>query len=217
LDPQYAYDPHWSPDGKSLVYRRIVPNGSAYWRGQADIYRINVDGSDNRNISNTGKDGDRKAAYSPDGLWVVYDSFKNNDGKALWIMLMKSDGSQLKRIESGSDMMFAPSWSPDGKWIAHLREDKAGYIDLWVMKTDGSEARNLSQSRKRGLAKAGDRIGHWQYDTNWAVGGDYITFVANYADKDNIDIYAVDLKGKHIARLTHGKEDDVHPYSYWRK
>jgi Tol biopolymer transport system component len=27
MDPQYAYDPHFSPDGKSLVYRRVVPSG----------------------------------------------------------------------------------------------------------------------------------------------------------------------------------------------
>ncbi|NQZ09588.1 MAG: PD40 domain-containing protein [Algicola sp.] len=214
MDPQYAYDPHFSPDGKSLVYRRVVPSGRAYYEGQADIYRINIDGSGNKNLTNTGKDGDRKAAFSPDGQTVVYDSFKNNDGKALWIMMMNPDGSNLHRVKSGSELMFAPSWSPDGQWLAHLRADDDDYVDVWVMRLDGSEARNLTNSRKRGLKPVGEKIRHWQYDTNWSINGEYITFVSNYADQDNIDIYAVDVKGKHIARLTSHKDDDLHPYAF---
>lgn len=213
-DGEYAYDPHFSPDGKSLVYRRIVPSGGAYWRGQADVFRINLDGTGNRNISNTAKDGDRKAAYSPDGQWIIFDSFKNNDGKALWIMKMKPDGSQLQRIKGDSQWMFAPSWSADGQWIAHLRTDTEDHVDVWVMRADGSEAKNLTKAKARGFKPAGDKIRHWQYDTSWGLNGKYVTFVSNYADQDNIDIYAVDIKTGQIARLTSGEQDDVHPFLY---
>jgi Tol biopolymer transport system component len=75
-------------------------------------------------------------------------------------------------------------------------------------------ARNLTQSRKRGLGPVGEKIRHWQYDTNWSTNSEYITFVSNYADKNNIDIYAVDVNGQHIARLTDDKADDLDPYSY---
>jgi len=71
MDPQYAYDPHWSPDSKRLMYRRVEPYGRAYYDGQADIFSINVDGSDNRNMSKSPKAGDGKPAYSPDGKFVV--------------------------------------------------------------------------------------------------------------------------------------------------
>ena len=214
MDPQYAYDPHWSPDGKSLMYRRIVNGSKAYFEGQGDIYKINIDGSGNTNVSDSPKELDRKAAWSPDGKWVVYDSFVGEKYDKVKVMLMKPDGSERHPVKGDSDAMFAPSWSPDGKWLAHLRADEDSYIDVWVMKTDGSEARNLTRSRERGLVPMSKAIRHWQFDTNWSANGRFITFVGDYAEPGNIDIYAVDVDGKHLSRLTTHKEDDVHPYGY---
>lgn len=214
MDPQYSYDPHWSPNGKSLVYRRIVPSGQAYYRGQADIYRINIDGSGNKNISNTPDQGDRKAAYAPNGKTVIYDSFSGKDSTELWLMKMDSDGGNRQRIESDSSLMFAPSWSPDGKWIAHLRADEEDYVDVWVMQEDGSNAKNLTNSKENGFAANKALIQHWQYDTNWTSDGRSISFVANYLDKDNIDIYSIDFSGEKISRMTQHKSMDIHPYWY---
>jgi len=214
MDPHYAYDPTWSNDGKKLTYRRIVNNGGPYFRGQADIFQINIDGSGNRNLSKTPDGGDRKPAYSPDGKQIIYDSFAGDDGEQLWLMLMDADGKNLHRIKSQSDSMFAPSWSPDGQWVAHLRAEKEGYIDVWVMKADGSEARNLTMSKTRGLSKANGKIRHWQYDTNWSLDGRTISFVGNYLDNDNIDIYAVNFEASSLSRLTNHKADDLHPYWY---
>jgi len=127
---------------------------------------------------------------------------------------MEENGQNLHRVKSQSDAMFAPSWSPNGKWIAHLRADDDDYVDVWIMRKDGSEAKNLTQSKKRGYSPISDKIRHWQYDTNWSTDGKSISFVANYAETNNIDIYAVDIQSEKISRLTNHTADDLHPYWY---
>ena len=216
MDPQYAYDPHWSADGKKIVYRRIVNNGGAYFRGQADIFEINIDGTGNRNLSKTNNAGDRKPAYSPNGKKIVYDSFAGKEQEELWLMIMDADGKNLHRINSdvASDAMFAPSWSPDGEWVAHLRADTQNYIDVWIMRPNGAEAKNLTRSKERGLPPSNKLIRHWQFDTNWTKDGEVIAFVGNYLDQKNIDIYAVGFSGENLARLTKHSAIDLHPYWY---
>lgn len=210
-DPQYAYDASWSPDGRQLVYRRIVNNGGAYFRGKGDIFLINADGSGNRNLTNDESEHARNPAFSPDGSRIVYDAFV---GENLHIAIMNADGSNRARIGTGSDFAFAPSWSPDGIWIAHLRQDRDGYVDVWRMRQDGSGAENLTESRQKGIHSIGNSIQHWQYETHWSPDGNWIAFTADYSEKGNIDIYLVNPNTGQIARLTDHKSVDTHPFWY---
>ena len=210
LDPQYAYDPHWAPDGKSLIYRRIVNNGAAYFRGKGDIFRINLDGSGNVNLSQSSEQHDRNPAYSPDGSEIVYDSFV---GDNLKILLMQADGTG-RHIISGEGHLLAPSWSPDGTRIAHLRADTGGYVDVWVMDKDGTNARNLTNAKATGYQPFSDDMKHWMLETNWSQDGKTIAFVADYAELGNADIYTVSIAGGPPVRLTTHKGNDLHPYWY---
>lgn len=211
MDPQYAYDASWSPDGKRLVYRRIVNHGGAYFRGNGDIFVIDADGTNNRNLSNDDTEHARNPSFSPDGRHVIYDAFV---GEQLHIVRMRSDGSQKQRLPGGGSHAFAPSWSPDGKWIAHMRQDDSGYTDLWRMRGDGSAAENLTQSATRKLRPTGDEIQHWQYGTHWSPDGKMIAFTANYAESDNIDIYIWLIEDVTLARLTMHAGADTHSFWY---
>lgn len=211
MDPQYAYDASWSPDGQRLVYRRIVNKGGAYFRGNGDIFVINADGTGNRNITNDDSEHARNPSFSPDGQLVAYDAFV---GEQLFVVTVRPNGTDKTRIEMGGVHAFAPSWSPDGAWVAHLRQDEDEYTDLWIMRPDGSDARNLTDSRANGYAPIGDRIQHWQYGTSWSPDGKLIAFTADYADKGNIDIYTVPVAGDTITRVTTRKGDDTHPHWY---
>jgi len=211
MDPQYAYDASWSRDGKRIVYRRIVNKGGAYFRGSGDIYSINIDGSNNINLSKADDEHARNPAFSVDGKHIVYDAFVGDD---LHIMLMGEDGSSKRRVPTDGKYAFAPSWSPDSKWIAHLRQDSEGFVDVWRMKPDGTAAENLTKSAARGYHAIGDHIQHWQYETHWSPDGNWIAFTADYAEKGNIDIYLVSVKSGEIARLTHHNGVDTHPFWY---
>lgn len=212
MDPQYVYDANWSPDGQQLVYRRIVNNGQAYFRGQGDIFIINRDGSANRNLTKDETEHARNPSFSPDGNSVVYDAFV---GEQLHIGFVGSDGSDKRRLSLENDVhAFAPSWSPDGQWLAHMRQDSEGYTDLWVMRPDGSDARNLTSSRERGWPMIDNRIQHWHYGTSWSPDGEWIAFVADYQEPGNIDIYRTTVSNGETIRLTQRKGADAHPYWY---
>lgn len=211
MDPQYVYDPSWSPDGSQLVYRRIVNNGGAYFRGQGDIYVINADGTGNRNVSNDDDEHARNPSFSPDGQSIVYDAFV---GEQLFVVTVNPDGSDKKRIQLGETHGFAPSWSPDGAWIAHLRQAEDGFTDVWMMRPDGSEARNLTNSASNNLPSIGNRIQHWQYGTSWSPDGALIAFTADYEDEGNVDIYTVSVETGLISRVTKRKGADTHPHWY---
>lgn len=211
MDPQYAYDASWSPDSKRIIYRRIVNEGGAYSRGNGDIFSINVDGTNNVNLSKAKDEHARNPAFSPDGKHIVYDAFV---GDELKIMLMEQDGNHQSAITAPTRYAFAPSWSSDGKWIAHLRQDDEGFVDVWQMKVDGSSAENLTKSHQKNYHTIGDTIQHWQYETHWSPNGNWIAFTADYADKGNIDIYLVAVEDGKIVRLTSEKGADTHPFWY---
>lgn len=211
MDPQYVYDASWSPDGKKLVYRRIVNNGGAYFRGNGDVFVINTDGTGNRNLTADDSEHARNPSFSPDGAHVIYDAFVGED---LHVVRINADGRQKQRLPAAGLHAFAPSWSPDGQWIAHMRQGNDGYTDAWVMRPDGSDARNLTKSRSNNLPAIADRIPHWQYGTHWSPDGEWIAFVADYAEPGNVDIYLISLRDQILARLTAFGGTDTHPFWY---
>ena len=74
-DPVDDYLPVFSPDGKRIAYESfgIQPSNQ---EGDNEVYRVNaIDGSDQRNLTDNGKDvDDRRPKFSPDGTRVVYES-----------------------------------------------------------------------------------------------------------------------------------------------
>ena len=89
----------------------------------------------------------------------VFPTIAPNDGKLVVtekaasdgaISIMDADGRNKQRLfTAGSGAAFAPSWSPDGQWIAfgvggYLQSRKTQPAKLMVVKRDGSGARDLT-------------------------------------------------------------------------
>ena len=102
------------PDGKRIIYASTHAADSAcppspdYSMGYVwalypgyEIYSVNPDGSDLKNISNSPR-YDAEAVYSPDGKKIVFTSLRSGD---LEIYTMNPDGSDLKQLthEMGYD------------------------------------------------------------------------------------------------------------------
>ena len=61
---------------------------------------------------------------------------------AIWVLGV--DGSGLQRITPYAEHAVAPMWSPDGAWIAYLRDTGSGqacWVDLSIVRPDGSDRR----------------------------------------------------------------------------
>lgn len=122
--------PDFSPDGKKIVFAKMVKGG------QFDVYVMNSDGSGRVNLTNTPDIREDMPAWSPDGQQIAFSL--SND-----IYVMAADGTKLVQLTTDKGFDWVPAWSPDGKEIAFL-SDRDGNWKWWVMKADGSNQRLLA-------------------------------------------------------------------------
>jgi Tol biopolymer transport system component len=109
---KYQDNPGWSPDGKKLTY---------YGRG-GDIWTIDADGSDLRQILNS--DGDESGpAWSPNGKTIAYGKGDKSIG------LYNIEADKFSELAETGFRCF-PVWSSDGKWILGDEFHKIHFYNL---------------------------------------------------------------------------------------
>jgi dipeptidyl aminopeptidase/acylaminoacyl peptidase len=86
-------------------------------------------------------------SVSPDGTTVCYQlariDLEANAYKSQ-IVLAPTDGSSPPRAYTHGNRDLDPRFSPDGRWIAFLRADADGRLQLHVLPFDGGEPRKVS-------------------------------------------------------------------------
>ena len=121
FDLQYVSDPQISPDGKSIVYRRmgfdIMDD-----RSKGNLWRISADGKDHEKL--TSREGNESSArWSPGGDRIAFTASTDQGSE---IYMYWTGSKQVARI---TQLPFNPSsltWSNDGKFLAfsmHVPED----------------------------------------------------------------------------------------------
>ncbi|MCP4542204.1 MAG: hypothetical protein GY832_34205 [Chloroflexi bacterium] len=157
--------------------------------GALAIHVMNVDGSDQRRLTNFG-DMEAYPDWSPDGKQIAFHA--HHSSKVWSIHVMNSDGSNRQRLTDNVTWDAAPVWSPDGTQIAFTRDG-----DIWVMNPDGSDQRQLTTD------PADDNIADWSSD------GAQMAF---YSNRDgNYEIYVIATDGTDLRRLTNNNADDWWP------
>ncbi len=92
----------------------------------------------------------------------------------------------------------APSWAPDGKAIVFSAEVGTGKGDIYVMRADGSQRRNLTNSADAN-------------DASPAMSPDGRAIAFESERNGNVDIYVMDQDGRNVRRLTTDPADDRSP------
>jgi Tol biopolymer transport system component len=112
--PLQAYQPRWSPDGKRIAFQGITPGQP--WK----MYLISADGGEPEEVMS----GIGDLGWSPDGTSLIFHSgmtgFLTNSGTPRSIHLLDVKTRQISTV-SGSEGLYSPRWSPDGRYIAALR------------------------------------------------------------------------------------------------
>jgi Tol biopolymer transport system component len=138
-----AADPRWSPNGRELVFDRIMPGGNG--GGFSALWRSTADGSGLRQLTPSNH-YDGEADWSPDGKRIVFVRTDPDaalaDRSALWVVRRDGSGARLllrARMGGAGD----PEWSPDGRRIVFAASADRIY-------EVGSDGRGLRLLRVRG-------------------------------------------------------------------
>jgi TolB protein len=165
--------------------------------GNAEIYIMNVDGSNPERLTNNPAD-DMSPAISPAGTQIAFMSARD-------IYLMNLDGSEQRRLTDTPSYESHPAWSPDGTQIAFTSE-RDGNREIYVMGADGSNVQRLTHNPAEDMQPC------------WSPDGTKIAF--SRKQDENWDIYTIDVQdalqnqdaeSSSLQRLTDSGNGEVHP------
>ena len=150
----FGVEPSWSPDGRTIAFKRIYPLGGQEaadgavesQRGGPDaLWLISPDGSNFHLLTTT--TGSNYAlwntAWSPDGTRLAF--LANGVGGRFDAYVIDADGRGEVDISNSPQDEYWPSWSPDGTRIAFprmsLTRNEGSFV---IVDPDGSDAVTLS-------------------------------------------------------------------------
>lgn len=115
----------------------------------------------------------RAMSVSPDSQSIAFMSYSRDNNWEIYVMA--ANGSKVTRLTNNPAIDGLPAWSPDGAWIAFVRETKAGSNkwDIMAVRPDGSGERKLTElglldGRVKGTTP--DQCGGWlDEQISWAT------------------------------------------------
>jgi Tol biopolymer transport system component len=173
--------PSWSPDSRRVVFAH-----------DGQVLIAAVDGTGTRRVAGSSLDPRADPAWSPDSRWVAYASGD------IWIM--RPDGSGAWNV---TNLHFVPvegtaTTSGPGQGSRLVLKGRAHQEDIWVVPTDGTAQRNLTNdpAMYRGIRRSPD--------------GTKVAFT-RLDRKKPTSVWVVNLDGSGKVRIAQGTSPDWSP------
>jgi Tol biopolymer transport system component len=191
-----ASEPAFSPDGKSIAFRRSTMG----------IFIVGLDGSDPHQVTNVQKRGalefeDFGPAFSPDGKRLVFERSRlEDDQTAVFVQSLDSPGSpedarQITpwKMSCGDD----PEFSPKGDWVLFRCDDEGRYSDLYWVHPNGTGLEQLTNDQPDDVDYVGSSFSpEFQDMHDPAEGwGDIVAArYPAYGDEGNSDVFGMHIE-----------------------
>jgi len=190
--------PSWSPDGSKIAFSS---GGNAT---PSNLFTIEPDGSNQRQITDVAGHNFLSPTWSPDGSRVAAEGGRLGEtvetewGEAgrMQVWTFNADGSDPVRLTDVDAYNGYPAWSPTGATIV-FDSTLEGWADILSVDTTDGSVTNLTQDP------------HENEFAAWSPDGSRIAFVAG-RDGNN-EIYVMDADGANPTRLTNHAANDTGP------
>lgn len=121
--------PAFSPDGKVIVFVKYSSDAKS-----CSIWTMNIDGSNQVQVTDAKKGYAFHPRFSPDGKRIVFDCMKK-DKKDCDIYVIDIDGNNLTQVTINKSYDGQPYWTTDGYiYFVSDRGGKAGNRQIWRFK-----------------------------------------------------------------------------------
>jgi TolB protein len=125
----------WSPVGDRIAFAMAVDQPDAY-----EVFIMNADGSDVRQLTRGLLGIGGSLDWSPDGKSLLIYAGPAGDKN---IFLVNVDAETALQLSNGGNNA-ASSFSPDGQWIAFNSLRNNDQADIFIMRPDGSDVRQVT-------------------------------------------------------------------------
>ncbi len=126
----------WSPDGQTIAFAMSTTQLFEY-----DLFLINANDNQPPRQLHTGLLGlTGSLDWSPDGQSLLVSAGPPGDKD---IFLLNLAANTIQRLTYGGNNN-SPAFSPDGKWVAYNSLRNGGQADIYIIRADGSDERQLT-------------------------------------------------------------------------
>ncbi|MBT5536031.1 hypothetical protein HOK31_23370, partial [Candidatus Poribacteria bacterium] len=227
-----AHNADWSPDGTQLVFATTYEPPMGGQLLNSDIWVVDADGSDFIRLTSDAAYGpdDTHPSWSPDGSQIAFVS--NRDGNQE-LYIVRTDGTDMRRLTFTTDHEQSPVWSPDGRRIAVTRSNGHGVFLLNVV--DGAVTRipTIGSANNPAWSPDGKQIAidgiafydveppHTQrwggrgYRPTWSPDGRKIAGLSNRDDGSERLVYVMNLDGSRPRRMPERLPAHLHSSPTW--
>jgi eukaryotic-like serine/threonine-protein kinase len=183
--PLYASMPRWSSDGKQIAFFSVTSGKPSR------IYVVSPAGGNPLELMPDDDHHQADPYWSPDGRSLVFGGLYASASAGIRILDLQTH--QLTTLP-GSQELFSPRWSPDGRYIAAIRWNSQSLLLFDQTKQKWSEVvkgRNVSFP-------------------NWSKDGKYIHFLSWPENPSVVRMRLSDYTLERVVNL-----EDFRPTGYW--
>jgi Tol biopolymer transport system component len=153
--------------------------------GDYDIYVMNPDGSDMKNITSNDAN-DYAPKWSTDSKKICYQSDRSGNSE---IYIINADGTEDFKVTQSKAENYSPVWFPGGDKILYT-SDESGNFDIYSIGTDGSGKKKLTNDE------------YFEENLSFSPDGAKVLYAAGLIDSTAYEIFTLDINTLKINKLT---------------